>query len=731
MWARMGSMILPGSLGSECRLIGESCQLGARQISQLLFKKSQMTPYTSWEQNKNRLAQIETLSSEDRQLLHFLQEHWLAKQSGFHSFIVDWVCPCFDVPIQVHPTTASGYARDPASHLSKVYLQRMQKGKSDLPQPRSFPLLLTRPCDIRPYLPPSVEMLPEESFDDLLSRGAGKILDVTERLAVWTPASWGAFRQQLFGACRRHNLDPSQCICIQRVQNEGVAGIRILPLTSESSHAQNVLRLISESGLSAARVELEGMPGEDPHHRRSLGLRSVSKPLPFVYPAVSYHPQKRLLIEASLHILNGWLDTISEDLWASIASSPVCSSIIDMSVTKIREEFEKIAKEENSSFFHTASSMEEIHAHLSSLLAICRPFVLEDFAPIYLGCMQQISGPLQPFVSCGLHSAGMASFAGIVKATEKMVGHQPLVLYGENTYFECINTVERVTNAYSIQDAADEQWEKVDLIVAQFNPALKRPALYQPDLNAFHYRVEPVAEMIHRALSLREQGPLTVALDCTFDFIHSQRIAQLLEEFQGEILSGVLNIVLHRSGLKFDLLGMDNYTGAPFAMVHQGKQWAAFDNLLNDPALQVDPLSLQWFCLAYKYAASELDLYRKQIFDNTRAILDRVPIGLYSPHARYRIVPMDREVYPGFIDFKVSDPLHTLRAAAVGCGYLLSHCLDQGHPIFTRRSVGFYHPNFGILFGEKRSTLRLTIGIDPAQIDTFVQFFEQMNRLNG
>lgn len=727
MWARVGSLILPGSLGGECKLVGESCQLGARRISQHLFKKSQMTPYTSWEQNKNRLAQIETITSEDQQLLHFLQEHWLAKQSGFHSFTVNWICPCFSVPIQVHPAMTSGYARDPASQMSQAYLQRMQKGKLDLPQPRSFPLLLTRSCDIRSYLPPFVEVLPEESIDDLLSRGKGQIFDVTERLAVWTPAAWSAFRQQLFRACRRHHIDPAQCICMQRVQNEGLTGLRILPLVADSSHAQNLLTVLSESGLSAARVELEGMPG--PNIPRSLSLPMPLKPLPFVYPAVCNHPQKRLLIEASLHILNGFLDAISEDLWTFLASSPVRLSIIEGAVAKIREEFEKIAREENFSFFHTASRMEEIHAHLSSLLTICRPFTLEDFSPIYLSCMKQIPDSLQPLFSCGIHSGGMASFAGIVKAMEKMVGHKPLVLYGENTYFECINTVERVTDAYSTQDAVDEQWEKVDLIVAQFNPALKRPALYQPDLNTFHYRVEPVAEMIHRALSLRKQRPLTVALDCTFDFIDSQHIAQLLEEFQREIFSGVLNIVFHRSGLKFDLLGMDNYTGAPFAMAHQGKQWADFDHLLKDPALQVDPLSLQWFCLAYKYAAPELDLYRKQIFDNTRAILDRVPIGLYSPHARYRIVPMAREVNPGFIDFKISGLFHTLRAAAVGCGYLFSHCLDQGHPIFTRRSLGFYHPNFGILFGEKRSTIRLTIGIDPEQIDTFVQLFEQMNRL--
>ncbi len=785
-WTWVGSELLPNPLRSECSLISQSCQIGARHAwIQFISKKKTFSSHHSWEQNRLRLAAIYDRSghksSETEQLIQFLQKHWLAKQSGFHSFLIDWVCPCFDVPLQVHPATNSAYTRDPASQMSENYAERMKKWQQSLPQPSSFPLLLTRPHDIRPYLPSSIEALPNEPADMLIERMEGTIIDVTDRFSNWHWAEWEAFRRQIVRACEKHQIDPSKLTCLQRVHAEEIAGIRILPLT-HTCHPETWLRWISECGLSATQAELEGISFTllvsdcksshvylrpdllvDLHAERDGNLSQVverehtnqqskdgpkmyanfynqaletkektrtAKPDRFVFRGTLDHPQKKLFVEATLRILNGLFDAISDDRWASICSCLARSTVIDVSVAKIREEFEQIVQEETCSFFQTTSRLEEIHAHLSSLLAVCSPFVLEDFAPIYQACLKHIPSSLKALVSCGIHSSAMASFAGILKAAEKTAGHPPQILYGENTYFECINAIERIAKASPIQKATQEQWEQVDLIVAQFNPALKRPATNQQELTACHYQIEPIAEVLHRALSARENKPLTVALDCTFDFLDSLEVAQLLGEFEEEITAGILNVVCYRSGLKFDLLGMDNHAGAPFALICQGEHWAFFDALFHDPVLQVDRLSLQWFCLAYQQTAHELDLYRKQIFENTRALLNRVPAHIYATDAKYRIIPMEKEISPGFIDIKISGPFHSVRAATVVSGYLLSQCWEQGHPIFTRRSVGFYHPNFSLLSGKEYSTIRLTLGIDPAQVDLFVRCFEQIDRLN-
>ena len=205
----------------------------------------------------------------------------------------------------------------------------------------------------------------------------------------------------------------------------------------------------------------------------------------------------------------------------------------------------------------------------------------------------------------------------------------------------------------------------------------------------------------------------------------------MLTEFQEEIKKGALNIVCYRSGLKFDLFGMDNYCGAPFYMIHaQSPSWAAFDALLTDPALQTDRLSFNWFCLAYQSAAPQLELYRKQVFDNTRAFLSKVPSRLLNKNSQYRITPVEEGAEPAFVDIKVSGPFHQIRGSALIGGCLSIKCMEGGHPIFYRPSLGLYHSNCTMIFNEESTTIRLTLGLDPAQIDLLVDCFEMIDILN-
>jgi hypothetical protein len=177
---------------------------------------------------------------------------------------------------------------------------------------------------------------------------------------------------------------------------------------------------------------------------------------------------------------------------------------------------------------------------------------------------------------------------------------------------------------------------------------------------------------------------------------------------------------------------MDNYSGAPFFMIHnRDSQWAPFESLLTDPVLQTDRLSFNWFCLAYKHAAPLLNLYRKEVFDHTRALLNKVPARLFenNKNLNYRIIPMEKEADAGFIDIKVFGTAHKLKASLIG-GLLTMKCMEAKHPIFYRPSLGFYHPNLSLLYGEDRSTIRLTLGLDPSQVDILVECFEIMDALN-
>jgi hypothetical protein len=57
--------------------------------------------------------------------------------------------------------------------------------------------------------------------------------------------------------------------------------------------------------------------------------------------------------------------------------------------------------------------------------------------------------------------------------------------------------------------------------------------------------------------------------------------------------------------------------------------------------------------------------------------------------------------------------------------------MEAGHPIFHRPSLGFYHPNFSILFSEECTTVRLTLGLDASQVGVLVDCFTMLDMLNG
>jgi len=768
-WAFSLATPLPSTITREFHLLSYLFGSAAQRALTQAFKGSpesrsfaffdHVTPsQSSWHFNQKLLSHIPTRSDEDKQLLLFLERRWLAKCTGFFPTLVDWVCPCFEVSVQVHPETCGGiYARNPSNELSETYKSRIEAWKQFLPHPHDFPLILTRPFDLQCYLPSYLDVPQDEKINVTVERAALKIktkvvLDLTRVLPQdaknqesWLQA-WGTYRDQFSQVCKERGLNLDQIVCIQRIQQKEIGGIRLLPFSNtpeqkiEQDH-QFILEWISHLGLAANRIELDRLffpNSEESHSTRNASTISMKlqskEELYSILNAFdqnwnSIHPQKTLMFKGTIQMLKGLLDNLTEEKWNEITNNTTRSAIAQLSFLKINEQLKLLSQEEDKlSFFDSTSHLELIHADLSCLLEVFSPFTSEDFPSIYRNALTFVPVALKPFISCAVHSSGMTSVAGIFKAMEKAAQGKPIhVIYGENTYFECIKVADLISQATSIEEATDEDWRQVDLILAQFNPALKRIEL-QPT----EYKVEKIADALHKSLKVREGKPLTLALDCTIDFINSSRVDQLLDEFQKEIEEGILNIICYRSGLKFDLFGMDNYCGAPLYMIHnQGSQWKPFDFLLSDPALQTDRLSLNWFCLAYKSAALQLDLYRKQIFDNTWALLKKVPSRLFSGSSLYRIVPFKQGADLAFVDIKISGPFHQLRGAALAGGCLFMGCMEKGHPIFYRPSLGFYHPNFTMIFGEENSTIRLTLGLDPAQVDVLAETFKQIDMLNG
>lgn len=665
--AYAASYIVPAK---ECLFFSRLCSQVAMHAYGAIFKDSKISYLDSFDSNRQALLQIPAMSVEDLQLLRFLQERWLAKVSGYSSLALNWIYPCFGLAVQSNVNTSHCYSRLPAHSLSKSYESRMNAWKQSLPHPEWYPLILTRPVDIREYLP-----------------------------------SWLGDQ-----------------ISIERIDQGSIGGIRIIPKEGQSQeeiegHYRSLLDWISCLGLAANRIEIDRWPVDEVQKKGEHPSCAIPSREEFLSRLGGSH--ENAMVEGAVRVLKGLLTDVSEQKWNEMIDSPTHSSIIELCFSRIIEELKQIKKDQ--SIFDAACHLEQVFANLSSLLEIFKPFDADHFSTIYQDLLSS------PSLNCGIHTSGMTCLAGILKAAEKTALVPPRVLYGENTYFECVRAIEKVASLSVRADrASEEDYKNADLLVAQFNPGLRT------EYELTCYKSEKIGELLRKCLKDREK-PLTVALDGTLDRIDSPRALQLIEEFQNEIERGILNVICYRSGHKYDLFGMDNYCGAPFFMAHNtDPKWDYFRSMIVDPVLQCDPLSLNWFCLAYRYAPMQLKKYQELIFENTKALLDRIPKRLLQDQTlTYRIIPFESEIDPSFIDIKVSGPLHAFKIAAFVGGTLILKALEGGQPLFTRPSLGFYHPNYTIIFGQNHSTLRLTLGPDPAQVELFAECFQLIDELNG
>lgn len=705
--------------GREVLLLSSFCGTLGEHFYVQAIKAPSSSAYDSWHRNSVHLSQIPAVSDEASVLLQFLERRWLSKANGFVAPMIDWVYPCFGMHPQIHPDTTCCYARNPSTMLSKTYIKLIDAWKASTSEKERFPFVLTRRFNLSNYLPNYNYLQSIPDLKGMMKSKERLIVDCTNLLQNKPLSLWDSYQVEISKICKECNFPLNQLFCIQRVEQKEVGGIRLLPLKGCSKKEVRrqehfLLERLGRFGFSANPIEMD---------RAISSLKPVKGGIAKdcgIFPNIetfvfdlgtlveSVEPHKRLMIEATVQLLKGLATSLPDDCFRKALECPTKRAVINFALSSIQEKLLSLSP--TLSFFEVMNRIEEVHYHLSALLEVFRPFQSEDFKTIYHGLLS-MPERLKPLTSCTLHVSGMTAFGGIVKAVEKTVGHFPRILCGENSYFECLAAARTLGQAKLLEEASPHEIQDADLILAQFNPVLRRG-----EFAVDEYRVEKVSENLRRALRLRKGKPLTLALDATFDFVRSSRANELLHTFADEIEKGALNIISYRSGSKFDLFGMDNYCGAPLYMVHnKDVYWDAFDALLTDPLLQTDLLSLNWFCLAYQHTASHLDQYRKQVFNNTRALLNQLPLPRL--HHPYRIIPFATDADPTFVEIQVKGPFHQVRAGALVGGSLLVNCLTNQQPIFTRPSLGFYHPNFTIIFGKDYSSVRITLGLDPRQIE--------------
>jgi hypothetical protein len=490
---------------------------------------------------------------------------------------------------------------------------------------------------------------------------------------------------------------------MQTLRQKDVGAIRLL--SGSDAQEELLLKWVSNAGLTANWIDLLRTLPPKPVPKGSA-IPSLSKADFLVFLEEfsqswhSMHPQKTLLMEATLNLTRGLCE---KDV-------TMHTQLSELAFANMQKAF-LLLNDESLSFFEFALGLETVHGNLGTLLEISSPFSAGDFSAIYSDLLKT---PLQGAV----HSSAMTSVTGILKCVEDLVGKKPTVFYGPNLYFECLPLLMEKTEA---RPTTASELCQADLLFCQFHPVFKTGPF---DLPSYH--LEDVSSILHKALEGRDK-PLTLALDCTFDYINSPELNSLLTTFREAIEHGTLAVACYRSGMKFDLFGMDNYYGAPFCLIHnRDAKWQPFERLLNDPVLLTDRLSLNWFCLAYRYAGTYLDDYRKCIFDNTRTLLTQIPASFFNPqNSRYHVVTMDPDVNTPFLDLKIKGPCHKIKGSLLAA-YLSHHCFEAGHPFFYRLSLGFYHPNCSVMYRDDCTHLRLTLGLDVDQIKILNLCFKRL-----
>ena len=423
-------------------------------------------------------------------------------------------------------------------------------------------------------------------------------------------------------------------------------------------------------------------------------------------------PHMAVLGKATIQIFDILMKQISLDKWNELNQDPAIKMVVQTTLYKMKEllataELQMIRND----YTQFAECMELFHCELATLLEMVPPFKEKDFVRIYkdkLIAHEVLPSELAHMTKARLNRNAMNGFAGLNAAVLKNTPN-PTTCFGKGVYYEEAgivgdhHTIEEVLNNKSIK--------KVDFYACQTNPNI------EVDLNHTHYKKDDIIGNIKTILKINEstQTRLTVSIDCTIDHFKSEDMKQILRTFENEVKAGTLNFIIFNSGQKFDMLGQEIYYGSPCYMINNGEsQWDQFNHLFESKIYQPDPLSLQWFCLAY-HNPTNIDEYKNLIFDNTKEIMKQVPNGLkYDVNNKNDVFisEFDTNIKPTFIDIKISGPDYYNRSKKLTARFY-EICAKHGVKAYKRASFGFPHPSITwIPRGSESVSIRINPGIN-------------------
>lgn len=589
----------------------------------------------------------------------------------------------------------------------------------------------------------------EEKFEELLSLHKERIevvMDSAIKKVVERHPSLVKDKSQIVNFLK-DNITP---ICRVGMENMGpVGGIKVLPLffsleeqKIEERH-EKFIDFIYHTGLGIGAVNTR---------RYVLNAFALDKDVryavrrPFLSEHVVLYPTKRdfapsllkrlsekfatlsppfrILGASTMKVLDGLLNEISDEKWEELNADPQKREIFQTTLLKLQNNL-ATAELSLEHFNDFAQELELAQYEIATLLELMKPFQYEDFAEIYKERLDFIPEELRPLVRANLGKTSVNTFAAVNAALHKDRPNFSKTA-GKGQYYEQMWTVgdeyhfDKVMNDPSIQ--------RVDLYAGAFNPNIDL------DPNQMNYEQSDIIGNVRRILREKTGTQhLTITVDGTIEYINSEKNRELLLAFEKEIQEGRLNFVFFNSGQKFDMFGMDHYYGSPYYIINNGgQQWNSVNSILSNEAHTTDLLSLQWFCLATRYAADAQDDYRRLIYENSRQIMHYIPESLKAQKGTVKsmqIGTIDDKMAATFIDIKLrgSSKIIGVRARALVKKFY-KKLFENSVKAVRRASFGFYHPNITLIPDGDCYSIRINPGLNPKDNRAIVDFILELDK---
>lgn len=390
------------------------------------------------------------------------------------------------------------------------------------------------------------------------------------------------------------------------------------------------------------------------------------------------------------------------------------------------------------------NNMEVLHQQIQMILAVTRP---HDEHALAASIIEKMTGGAEPIVTnlpspqAYAKPSAMHCMASVIASVaEQKPQDRPIgVMMLEDCYYETADVLELVTkNLYTLNGdilakrkaATDEEEafdvsltdkKSIDLFVCEFqhNISSARRAYYIEDIKA------QVKAMVDANVVAEK---FTVAIDTTLDLEQSEHVRDFLadSQIQNLINSGRLNVVLVRSGQKYDMLGFDNYYGGIALSINDQKAFASFNMRMDNAEDQLKGLSYQGLAHLQKYSGTGLDEYRQAIMENTQALYRQLPEEIQNGTSKGLCISKMHEKQI-FLDIKTriknNKKLPEVEDHIGEC--LLAFINKHDLPLLQRASFGFSISN---IVHVKQSLMRFTPGLeDEKSITLYATFFQELH----